>query len=147
MDSTTLFIVSALIVVLCGVSFILNTALNRNDAAGKLWSLSFIAGIAVAFGYGVALIGAGNWWGLVVGNVGLVVLSGAFWSGSRLYNSRDSLLWTVGAASAGEPPNRAGRELAARLETDVVEFPHGHGGFGDAGAFAAKLREVLTLGR
>ena len=100
MDSTTIFIVSALIVVLCGVSFILNTALNRNDAAGKLWSLSFIAGIAVAFGYGVAIIGASNWWGLVVGNVGLVVLSGAFWSGSRLYNSRDSLLWTVGAAAA-----------------------------------------------
>ncbi|MDY7529147.1 MULTISPECIES: diguanylate cyclase [unclassified Cryobacterium] len=100
MDSTTLFIVSALIVVLCGVSFILNTALNRNDAAGKLWSLAFIAGIAVAFGYGVAIIGASNWWGLVVGNVGLVVLSGAFWSGSRLYNSRESLLWTVGAAGA-----------------------------------------------
>jgi pimeloyl-ACP methyl ester carboxylesterase len=49
----------------------------------------------------------------------------------------------VGATSAGEPPNRAGRELAARLETAVVEFPHGHGGFGDAGPFAAKLRDVL----
>jgi len=96
-DSTTLFIVSALIVVLCGVSFILNTALNRNDAAGKLWSLAFIAGIAVAFGYGVTILGAGGWWGLVVGNVGLVIVAGAFWSGSRLYNGRESLLWTLGA--------------------------------------------------
>ncbi|WP_433215908.1 alpha/beta hydrolase [Dactylosporangium sp. CS-047395] len=50
----------------------------------------------------------------------------------------------VGAASAGEPANRAGRELAARLETTVVEFPGGHGGFGDAAPFAAKLREVLA---
>jgi pimeloyl-ACP methyl ester carboxylesterase len=49
----------------------------------------------------------------------------------------------VGAASEGEPPNRATRELAARLDTAVVEFPHGHGGFADAGPFAAKLREVL----
>ncbi|MFI5907037.1 alpha/beta fold hydrolase [Dactylosporangium sp. NPDC051541] len=54
----------------------------------------------------------------------------------------------VGASSAGEPPHRAGRELAARLETAVAEFPHGHGGFGDAGPFAARLREVLlTIGR
>ncbi|GAA3277918.1 alpha/beta fold hydrolase [Dactylosporangium vinaceum] len=50
----------------------------------------------------------------------------------------------VGATSAGEPPNRAGRELGARLDAEVVEFPHGHGGFGDAGPFAAKLRQVLA---
>ncbi|WP_432986434.1 alpha/beta fold hydrolase [Dactylosporangium sp. CA-233914] len=49
----------------------------------------------------------------------------------------------VGASSTGEPPNRAGRELAARLETTVEEFPGGHGGFGNAAPFAAKLREVL----
>ncbi|MEU7865982.1 alpha/beta hydrolase [Dactylosporangium sp. NPDC049140] len=49
----------------------------------------------------------------------------------------------VGATSAGEPPNRAARELGARLETAVVEFPGGHGGFGDAEPFATRLREVL----
>nr|BFE62944.1 alpha/beta hydrolase [Dactylosporangium thailandense] len=50
----------------------------------------------------------------------------------------------VGAASMGEPPNRSARELGARLEVAVAEFPGGHGGFGDAGPFAAKLKEVLS---
>jgi pimeloyl-ACP methyl ester carboxylesterase len=49
----------------------------------------------------------------------------------------------VGEASAGEPPHRAGLELAARLETAVEVFPGGHGGFGDAAPFAQRLREVL----
>ncbi|MFG2036645.1 alpha/beta fold hydrolase [Dactylosporangium sp. NPDC048998] len=49
----------------------------------------------------------------------------------------------VGAASTGEPPNRAGLELAARLGTTAEVFPGGHGGFGDAAPFAARLREIL----
>jgi pimeloyl-ACP methyl ester carboxylesterase len=50
----------------------------------------------------------------------------------------------VGASSTGEPPNRASLELAARLETTAEVFPGGHGGFGDAAPFAARLREVLN---
>jgi pimeloyl-ACP methyl ester carboxylesterase len=49
----------------------------------------------------------------------------------------------VGATSGGQPPNRAARELAARLETTAEVFPGGHGGFGDAAPFAARLREAL----
>jgi pimeloyl-ACP methyl ester carboxylesterase len=49
----------------------------------------------------------------------------------------------VGAASTGAPPNRAALELAARLETTAEVFPGGHGGFGAAAPFAARLREVL----
>ncbi|WP_238008134.1 alpha/beta fold hydrolase [Dactylosporangium sp. AC04546] len=49
----------------------------------------------------------------------------------------------AGAASTGEPPNRVALELATRLDTTAVLFPGGHGGFGNAGPFAAKLREVI----
>ncbi|GAA0720969.1 alpha/beta fold hydrolase [Dactylosporangium roseum] len=52
----------------------------------------------------------------------------------------------VGAASTGEPPNRAGLELATRLDTTAEVFPGGHGGFGDAANFGPKLREVLDRG-
>ncbi|GAA3259839.1 alpha/beta fold hydrolase [Dactylosporangium siamense] len=50
----------------------------------------------------------------------------------------------VGAASAGEAPHRAGEELASRLGVAVAEFPGGHGGHGNAAAFAPRLREVLA---
>jgi pimeloyl-ACP methyl ester carboxylesterase len=49
----------------------------------------------------------------------------------------------VGAASTGEAPNRAALELAARMATTAEVFPGGHGGFGDAAPFAARLKEVL----
>ncbi|WP_432835829.1 alpha/beta hydrolase [Dactylosporangium sp. CA-092794] len=62
----------------------------------------------------------------------------------RLRSGAVRVVPAVGAASTGEPPNRAGLELAARLETTVAVFPGGHGGFGDAVPFAAKLHEVLA---
>jgi hypothetical protein len=61
-----------------------------------------------------------------------------------LRSSAVRIVPAVGAASAGEPPHRAGRELGARLEAAVAEFPGGHGGFGVAGPFAARIREVLS---
>ncbi len=51
----------------------------------------------------------------------------------------------VGAESAGEPPNRAGRELAQLLDTTAVVFPGDHGGFGNrVEEFAATLHEVFS---
>jgi len=60
----------------------------------------------------------------------------------------------VGAASNGELAQRGGEAAAARLGTQPVAFPGGHGGFmgdeygmpGEPDAFAAKLREVLADG-
>ncbi len=58
----------------------------------------------------------------------------------------------VGAASTGELAHRGGEAAAARLGTQAVPFPGGHGGFlggeygqtGEPDAFASKLREVLA---
>ena len=44
LDLNTLLIVNGLVVVLCGVSFVLNTALRRNDPVGRLWSIAFVMG-------------------------------------------------------------------------------------------------------
>ncbi|MGI5244893.1 alpha/beta fold hydrolase [Dactylosporangium sp. CA-139066] len=60
-----------------------------------------------------------------------------------LRSSTVRIVPAVGAASTGEPPNRAGLELATRLETTAEVFPGGHGGFGDGAPFGARLREVL----
>jgi hypothetical protein len=58
----------------------------------------------------------------------------------------------VGADSAGKIAQRGGEAVAELLGTNPVPFPGGHGGFlggefnqtGEPGAFAARLREVLT---
>ena len=56
LDGPTLQMISGLIVILCGVSFIFNTALNRNDPPGRLWSLAFVGGIMVTLAYAVYLV-------------------------------------------------------------------------------------------
>ncbi|WP_374947924.1 GGDEF domain-containing protein [Agreia sp.] len=99
LDVVTLMTMSSLAVVLCGVSFILNTSFTRNDATGRMWSLGFIGGIIVAAGYGVEALVAGAWWGLLVGNVAYTAAIGALWCGARLHNHRSSLLWIVGVVA------------------------------------------------
>ena len=96
LDGPTLQIVSGLLVILCGVSFIFNTALNRNDPPGRLWSLSFVAGIMVTVAYAVYLVSADAWWTIAFGNAALVVCIGALWTGSRVYNGRSSGFLLVG---------------------------------------------------
>jgi diguanylate cyclase (GGDEF)-like protein len=90
LDSATLQIMCGLLVVLCGVSFIFNTALNRNDPPGRLWSLSFVGGIMVTTAYAVYLLSADAWWTIAVGNAALVFCVGSLWAGSRVYNGRSS---------------------------------------------------------
>ncbi|ANP71424.1 GGDEF domain-containing protein [Cryobacterium arcticum] len=96
LDAPTLQMISGLMVVLCGASFILNTALNRNDPPGRLWSLAFVAGIMVAVGYGVYVISDTAWWAIALANTALVISIGALWSGSRVYNGRPSAFIIVG---------------------------------------------------
>jgi diguanylate cyclase (GGDEF)-like protein len=99
LDTSTLQTISGLIVILCGVSFIFNTALNRNDPCGRLWSLAFVAGIIVAVGYGVYIVSADAWWSLTFANTALVVTAGALWAGCRVYNGRSSGFLVVGVSA------------------------------------------------
>ena len=57
----------------------------------------------------------------------------------------DRVVVGVGAASEGQPPNRAGRALAERLGREPVTFPGDHGGFGqDVPGFAKVLAGALA---
>jgi len=96
LDGPTLQMMSGLIVILCGVSFIFNTALNRNDPPGQLWSLAFVAGMMVAVGYGVYIVSPDAWWAIAFANTVLVITVGALWAGSRVYNGRSSRFLVVG---------------------------------------------------
>ncbi|MBA4170683.1 MAG: alpha/beta fold hydrolase [Chloroflexi bacterium] len=63
------------------------------------------------------------------------------------------VVMAAGVESEGEMANRGAYAVAERLGTEPVVFPSNHGGFlggeygqqGEPGAFAAKLRQVLTL--
>ncbi|MCU1634868.1 MAG: hypothetical protein JWQ68_107 [Cryobacterium sp.] len=100
LDIITLLAVSGLIVIMCGVSFVVNASFNRNDPAGRVWSLAFMAGMLATVGYAVEALVASAWWALVVAHMSLAVSVGSMWAGSRLFNGRPSRYWIVGLGGA-----------------------------------------------
>jgi diguanylate cyclase (GGDEF)-like protein len=93
LDIPSLLLIAGFVIILCGVSFILNTAMRRNDASGRLWSISFIAGMLTALSFSVWSIAPHLWWVLAIGNTAYISSVGAIWSGSRAFNGRPSLIW------------------------------------------------------
>ena len=147
LDGATLQVLSGLIVILCGVSFILNTALNQNDPPGRLWSLAFVAGIMVTVGYGVYLVSAAAWWTIAFANVALAIAVGALWAGSRVYNGRSSGFRIVGALALvvgvfSVIPGADGGEWAGAVPLWLVVAVLG--GLGGAEALRGRLRRNLN---
>jgi diguanylate cyclase (GGDEF)-like protein len=98
LDEVTLLVVSGLVIMLCGVSFVLNTAYSQDDPPGRIWSIAFMAGVLSSLAYAVYALNASAWSALIVANAAFTVAAGALWSGARLYNRRPSLFWVTGAA-------------------------------------------------
>jgi diguanylate cyclase (GGDEF)-like protein len=100
LDTPTLLIVSAMIITLTGILFIVDSLSRSQDVVGRIWSIAFLAGVITTFCYLIADQFSAVWWGVGMGN-GTVVLSlGAVWAGARRFNGRRSLLWVVATASA-----------------------------------------------
>ena len=100
LDTLTLLVMNGVIVALCGMSFILNTAFHRTDSVGRIWSLGFIAAMVVTIAHDASATGQLIWWAIVVANVSLTIAVGSLWAGLRRYNRRSrGCLWVVGAIS------------------------------------------------
>ncbi|QJU54612.1 GGDEF domain-containing protein [Herbiconiux sp. KACC 21604] len=124
LDLETLLVASGLIIILCGIAFILNTAMRRNDASGRLWSIGFIAAMLTSLSFSIWSIADELWWVLAIGNTAYVISIGAIWSGARVFNGRPSLIWVV----------LAGGGLVALFT--AIEGPGGGLWTGSAGLFA-----------
>jgi len=94
LDITTVAAVSGIIVILCAVTFILNTTLRRNDRAGRIWSVAFVGAILETLAYTIEGMETSAWWAIAVGNGAFVFAVGMLWSGYRTANGRRSL-WVV----------------------------------------------------
>jgi diguanylate cyclase (GGDEF)-like protein len=92
LDATTLFVVGGLVVILAGISFLLETLLRRNDAVGRLWSVFFLGTMFAVFAFIVVSLQPENWWALAIGNGAYVVAIGFLWCGARRSNMRSTLL-------------------------------------------------------
>lgn len=110
-DIQSIAVVNALVVFVCGATFIVNTFMRKDDSSGRVWSVSYMAGMFTSFSYVVSALSNDAWWAIAAGNAGYVLSMAALWSGARLFNGKSSLLWvsliattaTAVAALAGGP--------------------------------------------
>nr|WP_240949058.1 hypothetical protein [Microbacterium sp. CFH 90308] len=84
---------TALVVNVSGVLFILETFLRRDEGAGRIWSVGFLAGMLTTLAYMIWAQSPGAWWAIAVGNAAFVAGTGCMWLGCRRFNGR-SMTWT-----------------------------------------------------
>jgi GGDEF domain-containing protein len=157
LDPTTIFLVGGLVIVLAGITFLLETLLRRNDIVGRLWSVFFLGAMLAIFAYVVVSFDSANWWAVAVGNGAYVTAIGFLWSGARRANGRASLVVVpialgVAVVVAALVPGEAGGFWAGSFEMflgvalvsilTAVEFARG----GLARLLAARVLSVLLGG-
>lgn len=88
LDLFTITLVTALVVVVSGVLYLLETILRRDGAAGRLWSVAFLSGMLTVLSYLVWAADPKAFVAVAVGN-GAFVASAAFvWLGALAFNER-----------------------------------------------------------
>ncbi|RWZ68438.1 GGDEF domain-containing protein [Labedella populi] len=95
LDTGTLMVMSALVTILAGASFILNTSIQRIDLVSRLWTVAFTNGMLASLAYGFDAISPGLWVTVAVGNAAVTAAVGFVWAGCRAYNGRRPWLVVV----------------------------------------------------
>ncbi|WP_040568980.1 hypothetical protein [Microbacterium yannicii] len=102
---SSVVVITALVVNVSGILFILETFLRRDEGAGRIWSVGFLAAMLTTLAYAVWAQSDGVWWPIAVGNAAFVAGTGFMWLGCRRFNGR-RMMWAavvvaVAVAAAG----------------------------------------------
>jgi hypothetical protein len=135
LDILSIAIMTALVVNVSGVVFIVDTLIRRDDGAGRVWTLAFLAGMLTTIAYIVWAYDRSSWWAVAVGNAAFVAGTGLMWLGCRSFNGR-----RMTAASAAVGATVLGVGIAA-----LAEGPDG-GDWAGALAMFLGLLVFATLG-
>ncbi|QKJ19617.1 hypothetical protein [Microbacterium hominis] len=115
LDVASVMVMSALVVNVSGILFITETLLRRDEGAGRVWSIAFLAAMLTTLAYTVWAQDAGAWWAVAVGNAAFVAGTGTMWLGAHKYNARP-MRWSVVAV------------IAASLAAGAAVLAEGPGG-------------------
>ena len=118
----SVMVMTALVVNVSGVLFILETLLRRDEGAGRIWSIAFLAAMLTTLAYTIWVQTDGAWWAIAVGNGAFVAGTGCMWLGCRRFNGR-RMRWSsiivaaavVAAALAVAVEGEAGGDWAGAL--------------------------------
>jgi hypothetical protein len=89
-DLFTVSLVTALVVIVSGVLYLVETLLRHDGAAGRLWSVAFLAGILAVLSYLVWSAAPGTVVAVASGNGAFAASAGFMWLGARAFNGHRS---------------------------------------------------------
>jgi hypothetical protein len=88
LDLFSVLVMMAVVVNVSGVLFIVETLLRRDEGAGRIWALAFLAAMLTTLSYVIWVQSPEAWWAVAVGNSAFVAGTGCMWLGCRRFNGR-----------------------------------------------------------
>lgn len=88
LDLFSVLVMTAVVVNVSGVLFIVETLLRRDEGAGRIWALAFLAAMLTTLAYVIWVQSPEAWWAVAVGNSAFVAGTGCMWLGCRRFNGR-----------------------------------------------------------
>ncbi|WP_137845993.1 hypothetical protein [Microbacterium sp. 2FI] len=88
LEIASVLVVTALVINVSGILFIVETLLRRDEGAGRVWALAFLAAMLTTLAYVIWAQSPDAWWAVAVGNGAFVAGTGCMWLGCRRFNDR-----------------------------------------------------------
>lgn len=87
-DQFSVSLVTAVVVLVCGILFLFDTVLRRPEPSGRLWAIGFLSAVLTTTFYLVWAADPMTSWAIVCGNAAFVIGTGTMWLGCRAFNRR-----------------------------------------------------------
>ncbi|MFT3798819.1 diguanylate cyclase [Microbacterium sp.] len=88
LDLFTVTVMTAVVVLVAGLTFIVETIVRSDAGAGRLWAVAFFSGLSATFAYLAWSSGVGGAVAVAIGNALFVGVPGFMWLGCRKFNDR-----------------------------------------------------------
>jgi GGDEF domain-containing protein len=98
LDSFTLTVVTALVIIVSSVVYVVGILLRRDEGAGRVWGLAFLGALVTVVCYLAWTVYPEAWWAVAVGNGTFVAGTGCLWLGSRRFNEHPMQAASVAVA-------------------------------------------------
>lgn len=87
-DQFTISAATAIVVIVAGVMYLLETLLRKDGLSGRLWAVAFLSGILTVLSYLVWAIDRSAFLAVAVGNASFVASASFIWLGCLAFNER-----------------------------------------------------------
>ncbi|TQJ32327.1 hypothetical protein [Microbacterium sp. SLBN-146] len=98
LDPFTLTVVTALVIIVSSVVYVVGILLRKDEGAGRVWGLAFLGALVTVVCYLAWTVYPEAWWAVAFGNGTFVGGTGCLWLGARRFNERPMMAAGIAVA-------------------------------------------------